>query len=167
MSPAAFYALCCALSFIVGWWLRRASAVAELKIKQAAVERALKGEQEWAQLAVERRAVIDVLEARAVEDAARIEELRAQVESGRLSLTLHFRRVHAGEDLLERITPMALSEAREAARMEVAGELVMAHHRIELMDDALRGVQRSLRGSLDECAELRAQLEALKAGSTS
>ena len=167
MSPSVVAALCCALSFIVGWWMRRASAVAEIKIKQAAVERALKGEQEWAQLAVERRAVIDVLEARAVADAAIIEELRAQVESGRLSLTLHFRRVHAGEDLLERITPMALSEARDEARMEVAAEIAMAHHRIALMDDALRGVQKSLRGSLDECADLRAQLEALQAGSTS
>ena len=71
MSPTVVGALGCALSFIVGWWLRRASAVAELKIKQAAVERALKGEQEWAQLAVERRAVIDVLEARAVTDEGR------------------------------------------------------------------------------------------------
>lgn len=167
MSPTAVYALSCALSCIVGFWLSRASSRVERQALQADVERAQQGEAEWAKLAVHRQAVIAALEARAVEDAARIEELRAQVESGRLSLTLHFRRVHAGEDLLERITPMALSEAQEAARMEVAGEIVMAHYRIEAMDEALRGVQASLRGSLDECAELRAQLEALKAGSTS
>lgn len=147
MSPTVVGALGCALSFIVGWWLRRASAVAELKIKQAAVERALKGEQEWAQLAVERRAVIDVLEARAVADAAIMEELRAQVEVGGPSLSLHFRRVRVSEAILQQIAPLVQEEARQAARQEFAGELMIAQDQRLKLEEALRSLRARLEAS--------------------
>lgn len=147
MTPDVVGALGCALSFIVGWWLRRASAVAEIRVMQAAVDRALKGEQEWSQLAVERRAVIEVLEARAVADAAIIEELRAQVEVGGPSLSLHFRRVRVSEAILQQIAPLVQEEARQAARQEFAGELMMAQDQRLKLEEALRSVRARLEAS--------------------
>ena len=147
MSPAAFYALFCALSFIVGLSLSRASSRVERQALQADAQRAQQGEAEWAKLAVHRQAVIGVLEARAVADAAIMEELRAQVEVGGPSLSLHFRRVRVSEAILQQIAPLVQEEARQAARQEFAGELMIAQDQRLKLEEALRSLRARLEAS--------------------
>lgn len=147
MSPTMFGALGCVLGVIIGYWLSRALSRVERQALQANVEGARQGEQEWAQLAVHRQAVIAALEARAVSDGASIEELRAQVEVGGPSLSLHFRRVRVSEAILQQIAPLVQEEARQAAQQEFAGKLMMAQDQRLKLEEALRSVRARLEAS--------------------
>lgn len=167
MTPSFWLALTAVSAALLGFWLSHSSTRTERQAMQVGVARAQKGESEWAQLAVHRQAVIAALEARAVEDAGRIEELRAQVERDGLSVSLHFHRVRLEAQHIKAIRPMVLEEAEERARQALLADLFNAEVRRSLMEEALKAVQAERAQLRGECADLRAQLEAVQAGSTS